>query len=95
MTGQEQELPVVRELTSAKSWTACFEHEGEMRLGLSKAPFKAAELITAYDAACNDALAGWRYIRQHHGDLYGVGWDRVEQALDAVLTKARASGCEQ
>lgn len=31
--------------------------------------------------AASDALAGWRYIRANHGDLYGVGWDRVETAL--------------
>ena len=36
--------------------------------------------------AALDALAGWRYIRQHHGDLYGVGWDRVEDALTAALS---------
>jgi hypothetical protein len=35
--------------------------------------------------ATTDALAGWRYIREHHGDLYGVGWDRVEQSLSAAL----------
>lgn len=28
-----------------------------------------------------DALAGWRYIRETHGDLYGVGWERVENRL--------------
>jgi len=38
--------------------------------------------------ACADALAGWRYIRANHGDLYGVGWDRVEQALQAAIAKA-------
>lgn len=40
------------------------------------------------DAAA-DALAGWRYIRANYGDLYGVGWDRVEEALAAALAKAR------
>lgn len=38
--------------------------------------------------AAKDALAGWRYIRQQHGDLYGVGWDRVEAALTAAIAKA-------
>lgn len=32
-----------------------------------------------------DALSGWRYIRETHGDLYGVGWDRVERRLDAQI----------
>lgn len=39
--------------------------------------------------AAADALAGWRYIRQHHGDLYGVGWDRVEQGLEDALRAAK------
>jgi hypothetical protein len=39
-------------------------------------------------AAAADALAGWRYIREQHGDLYGIGWDRVEQALTAALARA-------
>lgn len=38
--------------------------------------------------AAKDALSGWRYIRSQHGDLYGVGWDRVEAALSAALSKA-------
>lgn len=38
--------------------------------------------------AASDALAGWRYIREQHGDLYGVGWDRVESALTAAIAKA-------
>jgi hypothetical protein len=50
-----------------------------------------AHLIAAapdlYSAA-TDALAGWRYIRAQHGDLDGVGWDRVEQALTEALAKA-------
>jgi hypothetical protein len=39
-------------------------------------------------AAAIDALAGWRYIRQVHGDLPGVGWERVENALAAALDAA-------
>lgn len=48
----------------------------------------AARVAELRNAAL-DALAGWRYIRQHHGDLYGVGWDRVENALTAALAKHR------
>lgn len=51
-----------------------------------------AHLLKASPAlylAASDALAGWRYIRANHGDLYGVGWDRVEQALTAALSSAR------
>ena len=35
--------------------------------------------------ALADMLAGWRYIRQNHGDLYGVGWDRAQQKAEAAL----------
>jgi hypothetical protein len=40
--------------------------------------------------ALKDALAGWRYIREHHGDLYGVGWDRVENAARAAILRAES-----
>ena len=36
--------------------------------------------------AATDMLAGWRYIRQAHGDLYGVGWDRAENAMTMALS---------
>jgi hypothetical protein len=42
--------------------------------------------------ALDDALGGWRYIRQHHGDLSGVGWDRVEDAARAALANAKEAG---
>jgi hypothetical protein len=38
--------------------------------------------------ALQDALNGWKYIRECHGDLYGVGWDRVQDKLEAILKKA-------
>ena len=50
----------------------------------------AAEVARLREA-CSDALSGWRYIRATHGDLYGVGWSRVEEKLDAALT-ARKDG---
>jgi hypothetical protein len=43
-----------------------------------------ADLLTA----AKDALAGWQYIRKHHGDLYGVGWDRVEVTLINAINSA-------
>ena len=39
-------------------------------------------------AAAKDAFAGWRYIRRQHGDLHGVGWERVDIALGAAIAKA-------
>jgi hypothetical protein len=45
--------------------------------------------LASADPALRDALAdmlsGWKYIRKHHGDLYGVGWDRAQAAAEAAL----------
>lgn len=35
--------------------------------------------------ALTDMLHGWRYIRDVHGDLYGVGWDRAQKAAEDAL----------
>lgn len=40
-------------------------------------------------AALEDMYSGWLYIRQVHGDLYGVGWDRAQEKAEAALKKAR------
>ena len=37
-----------------------------------------------------DALSGWRYIRDVHGDLYGVGWERVEEKLSKAIALGEA-----
>lgn len=43
--------------------------------------------------ALQDMLGGWQYIRQFHGDLYGVGWDRAEtKAMEAIK---KATGAKQ
>ena len=36
-------------------------------------------------AALADMLSGWRYIRESHGDLYGVGWDRAQGKAENAL----------
>ena len=59
----------------------------ERRL-LEKCEAKCDRLIKERDElrqAATDALAGWRYIRMHHGDLPGVGWERVENKLATAL----------
>lgn len=38
--------------------------------------------------ALRDILSGWRYIRESHGDLYGVGWDRAQSKAEAALDAA-------
>lgn len=37
----------------------------------------------------SDMLSGWRYIREEHGDLHGVGWDRCEQSAVVSITLAK------
>ncbi|ECH0841174.1 hypothetical protein FPF80_01055 [Salmonella enterica subsp. enterica] len=38
--------------------------------------------------ALQDMLSGWKYIREQHGDLYGVGWDRAQDKAMAAISKA-------
>lgn len=40
--------------------------------------------------ALKDMNAGWKYIRQMHGDLYGVGWDRAQDKADAAIAKVQS-----
>jgi len=56
---------------------------------LTAAPTDGDEVVREMAEALADALSGWRYIRDHHGDLYGVGWDRVEQAAESALARYR------
>ena len=35
--------------------------------------------------ALEDMLAGWRYARATHGDLYGVGWDRAQNKAEQAI----------
>lgn len=53
----------------------------------SSTPALVAELVEAL----RDMLSGWRYIRESHGDLYGVGWDRAQNKAEAALEKAAKS----
>jgi hypothetical protein len=39
----------------------------------------------ALKEALRDMLSGWIYIRQTHGDLYGVGWDRAQDKAIAAM----------
>lgn len=50
-----------------------------------------ARLISAAPellAALQDMLSGWKYIRESHGDLYGVGWDRAQDNAEDAIRKA-------
>ena len=45
---------------------------------INHASAETAKVVEQAIGALADILGGWRYIRQSHGDLYGVGWDRCE-----------------
>ena len=38
--------------------------------------------------ALKDMHSGWKYIRETHGDLYGVGWDRAQEKAEAAIARA-------
>jgi len=42
-----------------------------------------------------DMLGGWKYIRQWHGDIYGIGWDRAQQKADSALANLDSEPAEQ
>ena len=42
--------------------------------------------------ALRDMLNGWIYIRQFHGDLSGVGWDRAQGKAERALNRTRIQG---
>ena len=39
--------------------------------------------------ALEDMYCGWKYIREFHGDLYGVGWDRVQEKVEKTIKTLR------
>jgi hypothetical protein len=39
--------------------------------------------------ALADMNCGWKYIRESHGDLYGVGWDRAQEKADDAIEALR------
>lgn len=41
--------------------------------------------IAELEAALRDCSAGLAYIREHHGDLYGVGFERALGAANKAL----------
>ena len=52
---------------------------------------KKLEALENENAALRDALrdmlSGWKYIRNTHGDLYGVGWNRAQQKAEAAIAQ--------
>ncbi|HDK7229040.1 TPA: hypothetical protein PTV58_002654 [Cronobacter sakazakii] len=77
---------------------ACFDIHGEhgdiyitiYRVDENRASHNAHLIAAAPDLleALQDMLSGWKYIREQHGDLYGVGWDRAQDKAQAAISKA-------
>lgn len=42
-------------------------------------------------AALEDMLSGWKYLREHHGELSGVGWDRAQDNAESAIRQARGA----
>jgi hypothetical protein len=40
----------------------------------------------------HDAVAAWHYIRLSHGELYGVGWQRVFNKAEAIEAEEANDG---
>lgn len=58
---------------------------------LSGVEFYDAQLISAAPdllVALKYMLSGWHYIREAHGDLYGVGWDSAQNLAEMAVKKA-------
>lgn len=51
-----------------------------------------AIMTPAVRAAYADAVSGLRYIELEYGRLAGVGWDRVFDAFDALVTIPEREG---
>ena len=71
------------------------EGEGDNLRGYCGEP--NARLIAAAPElleALQDMLSGWKYIRETHGDLYGVGWDRAQNKAQSAIAKATGESHE-
>jgi len=79
--------PVGTNLFTAEQARAMVTHMlgDEAAVLLSAAPPAESERERRLRDALEDMLAGWRYIRRWHGDLYGVGWDRAQHKAEAAL----------
>lgn len=46
-----------------------------------------ADVLAELVRAAEDMLSGWRYLRETHGYLPGVGWNRTEDKVSEALDK--------
>jgi hypothetical protein len=71
-----------------ESIVGCEDEEG--RYGAVRFAADACLIAAAPELldALKDMHGGWKYIRETHGDLYGVGWDRAQKKAEAAIAKA-------
>lgn len=68
----------------------CLADDELIALGIQSDKDKIALLVDAL----KDARSALLYVREVHGDLYGVGFDRVEKKASAALFTVAASESE-
>ena len=87
----ERSLSISRMDKPSEEWMGAEDerlHHEEVVNEIQSLRTQLAELQKVVDIqkkALEDMLSGWRYIRQSHGDLYGVGWDRAQDKAEAAL----------
>lgn len=67
-------------------WPECGQ---DLQMTISKNDVALIAAAPDMLAALEDILSGWLYIRQVHGDLSGVGWDRAQEKAESAIRKAR------
>lgn len=82
----EEAADRIEQLTGeVQRWQGMFDEKHNLMLE-HKARAEAAEAERdRLREALDDMWSGWRYIRQNHGDLPGVGWERCEAKARAAL----------
>ena len=53
---------------------------------------KLGSQMRMLELALRDAVAGMEYIKETHGELYGVGWDRIPQWKKVIAEIAKEDG---
>lgn len=62
-------------------------HEGLGGWRMRYAQAAGAPRLAQLEAAYADALSALCYIRLHHGELYGVGWERLDATAEALRAR--------
>ena len=94
------EVKALRELVAERDRLVSRLEEVLRGTGLRNSDLAArAEAVEAHVAelagALDDMFSSWRYIRQQHGDLPGVDWDRAENKACAALAATPAQALER